>query len=145
MNGLGIDLKQYFSKRGHKLTKQRQEVLEVISELSDRFISCREVHERLKEKLHGTGLSTVYRTFSLLVEIELLHKVYMEDGCARYRFGTQTDNQSNIQLICTKCGSITEYNENLSEIIKDKMLKDKEFVMKNTKIKIYGYCRSCLV
>lgn len=144
MNCIGMELKQYFNKRGYKLTKPRQEVLEAISELDDRFISCSEVHERLKEKAKATGLSTVYRTMLLLEEIELLQKVHAETGCVKYRYDKLTGSNSNLQLICTKCGSVTEGNEELIEAIRDKILKDRNFLIKGPKIKIYGCCRKCI-
>lgn len=143
MNSHIADIKQYFNNRGYKLTKPRLEVLEAIAELNDRFLSCSDVHELLKEKLNSTGLSTVYRTISLLEEVELLHKVHAEDGCARYQYDKQAGSKSNLQLICTSCGSVIEDNLELIGAIKNKMLVDNNFEVKGTKIKIYGCCRNC--
>jgi len=133
----------YFSEKGYKLTRQRQQVLEVLSELDEGFISCGEAHKLLNNKSYGTGLSTVYRTFSILEEAGVLYKVNTDNGCTMYRFDKFAGSRNNMQLICTKCGHVIEGDEELIRIISDKILAEKNFMVRDKKIKLYGYCQNC--
>ncbi|HWR62596.1 MAG TPA: Fur family transcriptional regulator [Clostridia bacterium] len=144
LNSFMSTLEQYFGERGYKLTRQRRQILEVLSELNGRFISCSEAHKLLNNKSYGTGLSTVYRTFSILEEAGVLHKVNIDPDCTKYRFDKLAGSRNNMQLICTKCGRVIEDDEELLRIITDKILAEKNFMVRNKKIKLYGYCKDCI-
>lgn len=71
------------------------------------------------------GLATVYRALELFQEVGLIHAIDFGDGRKRYDFGMEDgkDQHHHHHLICTKCGRIIEFNEDLLDEIESKVNK----------------------
>ncbi len=76
-------IKTLFHKRGLKCTPQRLAVLGILQE-SPRYFSITETYKKVKRVLPGTGLATVYRALEALVDLGLIVRVHLEDGCHSY-------------------------------------------------------------
>ena len=78
------DLRKRLQERQHKMTPQRQIVLQVFMDRPGQHISAEDVHMILRANHSEIGLATVYRSLELLVELGLLQKMEFGDGCSRY-------------------------------------------------------------
>ena len=77
-------LRKRLQERQHKMTPQRQIVLQVFMDRPGEHISAEDVHGILRANHSEIGLATVYRSLELLVELGLLQKMEFGDGCSRY-------------------------------------------------------------
>lgn len=57
-------------KKGYRITKQRQNLIEVIME--ENCSSCKEIYFKAAKKDSGIGMATIYRMMNLLEEIGAL-------------------------------------------------------------------------
>lgn len=57
-------------KRGYRITKQRQNLLEII--LEENCSSCKEIYIKAAKKDSGIGMATIYRMMNLLEELGAL-------------------------------------------------------------------------
>jgi Fur family ferric uptake transcriptional regulator len=46
-------------------------------------------------------------------------------------------------LICLKCGEVTEVQDDLLESIEKEILKKNGFIVKDHRVKFYGFCKNC--
>ncbi len=88
-----------------KLTQPRQVILDVIAE-ADRHLCPSEVYERGKARYPRLGLTTVYRTLDLLVELGFVQRVHGEGACHSY---VATVRPHGHHVLCTGCGRIEEF------------------------------------
>lgn len=139
-----IDLKKELRERGYKLTTQRQAVLDVITAHEGGHLSSEEIFELVKKEHPDIGLATVYRTLMLLNRMELIYKIDLDDGCSRYELNKNEEDHRHHHLICMKCGSVAEAEEDLLESLEEQILKKNKFLVKNHRVKFYGYCEKCL-
>ena len=77
---------QKLKKRGCRITKQRQMLLDVI--LQEECASCKEIYYKAKKEDSRIGAATVYRMINLLEEIgairrENMYKIYCSMDCGR--------------------------------------------------------------
>lgn len=135
--------KKQLKEHGYKLTAQRQAVLNVITEHEGEHLSPEEIYDLVKETCPEIGLATVYRTLLLLERLELVYKLDFDDGCSRYELNRNKEDHRHHHLICTKCGSVAEVEGDLLESLEEQILKNNGFIVKDHRVKFYGYCKKC--
>ena len=94
-----------FKGKGLKCTPQRIAVFKVIEE-SKTHLPIERIHKVVKNFLPNVGLATVYRTLDSLIELGLIEKVHLEDGCHSF---TSTLSCHRHALVCTGCDQVFEF------------------------------------
>jgi Fur family ferric uptake transcriptional regulator len=135
--------KNQLKERGYKLTSQRQAVLRAITEHEGEHLNPEEIYEIVKEECPDIGLATVYRTLLLLENMELVYKLDFDDGCSRYELNRNKEDHRHHHLICMKCGSVAEVEGDLLESLEEQILIKNNFIVKDHRVKFYGYCAKC--
>ena len=87
------DLKQRLQARQHKMTPQRQTVLQVFLDHPGTHLSAEDVHDILRQNKSEIGLATVYRSLELLSDLGILQKMEFGDGCSRYEVNTTNPSE----------------------------------------------------
>ena len=140
MQDFEIVFNQDLEKRGLKLTKARRYVLETVFELHKHF-NTQDLYEKIKSKISGISLATVYRTLPLLVEAGLVQYSIRKEGKESYEhiFG----HPKHIHWLCHKCGTLIETD--LKEIypIIMRYAKELEFEPDDISLNIRGLCWKC--
>ncbi|MCC6178770.1 MAG: transcriptional repressor [Chloroflexi bacterium] len=91
---------QALKERGHRLTPQRQLIVEAI-ESSEGHVSAESVHAKVAAQFPQVNISTVYRTLELLQDLGLVTHTHFDDGIAQYHLASDAGHQ---HLICRRCG-----------------------------------------
>lgn len=138
------DLRKKLQERQHKMTPQRQEVLQIILDRPGKHLSAEDVHDILREKKSEIGLATVYRSLELLSELGVLQRMEFGDGRSRYEINT-TDPTAHHHhhLICMKCGKVMEFEDDLLENLEQDIEKKSGFRIANHEVKFFGHCKEC--
>ncbi|MBP2073083.1 MULTISPECIES: Fur family transcriptional regulator [Thermoanaerobacterium] len=136
------DIKENLKQKGFKLTTQRRAILDVIIENREKHLSSEEIYDLVKEKYPEIGLATVYRTLQLFDELGVIYKLNFDDGRSRYELYHNEDHQHH-HLICLKCGSVIEMEEDLLENLEDAIENTKNFQIVDHNVKFFGYCSKC--
>ena len=138
------DLKQRLQSRQHKMTPQRQTVLQVFLDHPGEHLSAEDVHGILRQGQSEIGLATVYRSLELLSELGILQKVEFGDGCSRYEVNTTDPSEHHHHhLICTKGGKVTEFEDDLLENLEQDIMQKSQFKIYDHQVKFFGLCREC--
>lgn len=138
------DVGEKLRAKEYKLTTRRELILKVLLENSDKHLSAEEVYNLVKRKAPDMGLATVYRTLELFQEFDIIHAMDFGDGRKRYEFGSdEGQSHHHHHLICTRCGTIIEANEDLLEELENRVSRQHEFTITNHQLKIFGVCKHC--
>ena len=143
----GIDmeqLKRELKDRGYKLTPQRRAVLNVIIKNEGKHLTTEEIYDLVKADCPEIGLATVYRTLQLLEELNVILKLSLDDGKNRYELIHTEEDHHHHHLICAVCGSVTEVEGDLLEILEKEIEKKYNFRITNHVLKFFGTCSECL-
>jgi Fur family ferric uptake transcriptional regulator len=97
-------LVQTLKERGHRLTPQRQLILEAI-EAAEGHVSAETVHGRVAAQFPQVNISTVYRTLELLQNLGLVTHTHFDDGIAIYHLAEDSHHQ---HMVCRRCGAERE-------------------------------------
>ena len=99
-------------KEGSRYTHQRQAIWDELS-ASDEHRDAEEIYLALYNSGLKVSRATVYRTIDVLVKNNLVRKLDLGDGRARYE--NKMDTAHHDHLICVQCGKIEEFMDNVIE------------------------------
>jgi Fur family ferric uptake transcriptional regulator len=133
-------LDRYMGEHGLKSTKQRSLIVDVFFEMHGHF-SVEEVWGRVRQDNPRVSVATVYRTMKLLAESGLAHARNFGDGQTRYESAIGRDHHDH--LICTRCGTIIEFENDQIERLQDAVARRHGFKVTSHKMELYGLCREC--
>jgi len=122
-----------------KLTRPRQAVLDILTQVNQ-HLTPSQVYRKAKLKYPRLGLTTVYRTLDLLVELGYLQRVHLEAGCHSYAIAESAHGH---HLVCSTCGR----SEVFSECEIDSMVKTMQtktgYRIDQHMLELMGLCPSC--
>lgn len=125
--------------KGIRLTPQRMEIIRVLS--NDRsHPGARTILAKARERVPDMSMSTVYSTLGLLKKEDLIKELEFYDMDNRY----ETIMTDHIDLICTKCGSITNFDGNLP-MTREFIEENAGFEPHRMRFEYYGLCKKCRV
>ncbi len=140
--------KEMLKEKGLKVTNQRLLVLQVLAEHKDEHMTAEDIFELVREDYPEIGLATIYRTVQLLLDMQLVDRILLDDGCVRYEIGESLDERDGHRhhhhhLICTECGSVTAFRDDLLEELEVYIERETGFQVTDHELKFYGMCRKC--
>ena len=134
-NTLMIELKA----RGHRMTKARRAVLDVILR-EQTHLSPMQVFERARKLHPPLGIVTVYRTLDLLEVWGLVQRVHSQTGCHSY---ARTSRGHSHQLICNDCGRVEEFSNCDIDKLRSTLEHRTGFVVEHHWLELEGRCPVC--
>ena len=124
--------------KGYKATPQRIAICRIALN-SRAHPSAQQVYDEVK-KIHPTvSLATVYKTLEVLRDLELVQEINLPEGQARF------DSYMNphINMICLKCGNITDLGDVTVKEITRKIETATKFKPTRQRVDVYGICQKC--
>jgi Fur family ferric uptake transcriptional regulator len=135
------DFKKLLKKNGLKFTIQREVILETLYN-SDEHLTPEALHKKIQENYPDlkTGIATIYRTLGLLENEEIVTSLSFGAQGKKYELGAKEHHD---HMICTECGSITEFVDEEIEKRQHAIADKLGFQMKDHSMQIYGVCAEC--
>ena len=133
-------LARYMSEHGMKSTRQRDLIVQIFFDMTE-HISVEELYQLVKKKDPNVGFATVYRTMKMLTECGLANRRNFGDGHAR--FENTYEGEHHDHMICTACGTITEFESDALHSMQSEMAQRRGFKVHSIKTEFYGICRGC--
>jgi Fur family ferric uptake transcriptional regulator len=95
-------------KRGFRLTNQRETIIKVLMENSEKHCSISDLWELAREKDPSIGIATIYRTVNLLSDLGLLNLINGEEGFYRFEL---PDERMHFHIFCKVCGKLIQMKD----------------------------------
>lgn len=126
-------------------TKQKELLLECLTENKDVHLTAADILTHLRDKGHSLGVSTVYRQLDKLVAAGVVRKFIIDEtssACYQYA-GTSEECCEHFHLKCNVCGKLIHVDCSLMKKIAEHMQNSHGFSVDTTKTLLYGVCREC--
>jgi Fur family ferric uptake transcriptional regulator len=124
---------------GVRSTRQRAAITELLGELDD-FRSAQELHDELRRRGEGIGLTTVYRTLQSMSAAGLVDTLRTDTGESVYR---RCSLHHHHHLVCRTCGSTVEIQGGSVETWAADIAREHGFSDISHTIEIFGVCGRC--
>ena len=141
MKSLQEKFVEKLSSHNFKLTRQREDILNVLLDNPHYHFSAEELHEKVKKINPDIGLATIYRTLELFCELDILDRLDFDSSYKSYELNLEDKHHHH--LVCVSCGKITEFNDRVLEEFERNLEKNHNFKIVEHRIKFFGYCNQC--
>jgi Fur family ferric uptake transcriptional regulator len=134
------NFKKSVSKIGLKNSIQKDYILKILY-FSTEHLTAEEISNRIKiDYKVSIGIATVYRAMKFFSDLKLVNQLDIGDGIIRYELNLSNHHD---HLICTSCGKIIEFEDDLIELNQIKIAEKNNFILKEHIMTIYGLCENC--
>ena len=121
-------------------TKQRTAIAALLENVEE-FRSAQELHDELRRRGEGIGLTTVYRTLQSMAASGQVDSLRTDTGEALYRRCSQGHHHHH--LVCRQCGATVEVDGPEVETWASETAAAHGFSDVSHTIEIFGICASC--
>lgn len=120
-------------------TRQRAAIADLLNE-TDGFRSAQELHDELRRRGQGIGLTTVYRTLQAMATTGSVDTLRTDTGESVYR---RCSDDHHHHLVCRACGATVEISGGHVETWAADVAREHGFSDVSHTIEIFGMCRGC--
>ncbi|HEU5474399.1 MAG TPA: Fur family transcriptional regulator [Actinophytocola sp.] len=124
---------------GRRSTRQRAAVADLLEQTTD-FRSAQELHEELRKRGQGIGLTTVYRTLQSLADAGEIDVLRTDSGEAVYR---RCSEHHHHHLVCRTCGRTVEVEGPAVERWAERVAAENGFSEVSHTVEVFGTCAGC--
>lgn len=96
-----LNWERVLSSRGHRVTPQRQLVLDAVYDAEGHSTTLGEIHARVRRRDTTVDRSTVYRALHLFVQLGIVAQTASADGETRFEI---VPAEPHHHLVCQVCG-----------------------------------------
>ena len=118
---------------GVRLTNQRKIIISLIQESTD-HPDVDTIYRRANDIDKSISLATVYRTVAILEDANVIEKLDIGDGRARY----EAARQHHEHLVDVDTGEIIEFYHEELEQLKEKIARDMGYELIGHRLEFYG-------
>ena len=133
----------YLAEAGYRSGGARRKVVEYLDG-QDCCLSAQETHERLTVTGARVGIASVYRVLDLLAERDLLTRVDLGDGVARYE-PARPGGHHHHHLVCGDCGKVEAFEDDALERELSRVADRLGYAMDAHEVVLRGACDDCRV
>ena len=132
-------LDQYIYEHKFRHTPEREIVLQIICDLHQPFTPVQVVEKIAKENI---SQATVYNCINFFEQAGIIHLLQKRMTKSRSEWEIISDKRNHLQLICKKCGRISDFND-IAITNAVELRKYSNFTPKHFTIFVYGECKHC--
>jgi Fur family transcriptional regulator, ferric uptake regulator len=122
-----------------RATRQRAAITALLENIED-FRSAQELHDELRRRGEGIGLTTVYRTLQQMAAVGAVDTLRNDTGESVYR---RCSEHHHHHLVCRACGSTVEIQGGQVEKWAAAVAREHGFSDVSHTIEIFGLCARC--
>jgi Fur family peroxide stress response transcriptional regulator len=126
-------------ERNHRLTPQRLAVLKILA-AGEGHPSVERIYEQIRPDFPTTSLATVYKTVTLLKEMDEVLELGFNNGGNRY---DGSKPYPHPHLICTQCGAIQDLEVDALSDIPRQVAQDTGYRIVSHRLDFFGVCQKC--
>lgn len=136
-------IKEAIRKRGIRLTRQRQILLDVIDE-TGLHLDAEHLYALASAKDPKLNRVTVYRTIKMLKDAGLVDELDLMHWAGEQHYYETRMKQEHAHVVCTRCGKVQEYYGPPLRRLRRLVESTLQFKVTTVRTEIGGYCAECL-
>jgi Fur family ferric uptake transcriptional regulator len=104
--------------------------------------SAQEIHDGIRGEGGRVGIASVYRALDTLADLQLVQRIELGDGVARYE-PAQPDGEHHHHLVCDDCGKVEPFTDAALEHALDRVAGKLGVPLEAHDVVLRGACDDC--
>ena len=129
------DLREKLRASGHRLTPQRELILDAVDTLG--HATPDEVLAEVRKKSSALNVSTVYRTLEVLEQLGLVRHAHLSDRAPTYH---SVRDHEHFHLVCRNCHKVISVDPDVLEPVTERLAADHGFTVDVGHLTVFGTC-----
>lgn len=126
---------------GMNNTPQREYVIKALFS-ADKHLDVDEIAQIIKDEYKSSiSRASLYRTLTFLEEVHIVNTLTIDSKSSKVYELSLREHHDHI--ICVKCGSITEFFDEIIEKQQREIMQKHNFILENHNMMLYGVCEVC--
>jgi len=132
------DLREKLRASGHRLTPQRELILDAVDTLG--HATPDEVLAEVRKKSSALNVSTVYRTLEVLEQLGLVRHAHLSDRAPTYH---SVRDHEHFHLVCRNCHKVISVDPDMVARLAARLREEHGFVLDVGHLAVFGTCVEC--
>jgi Fur family ferric uptake transcriptional regulator len=132
------DLRAKLRASGHRLTPQRELILDAVDTLG--HATPDEVLAEVRKTSSALNVSTVYRTLEVLEQLGLVRHAHLSDRAPTYH---SVRDHEHFHLVCRNCHKVISVHPEVLEPTLTRLREEFAFVVDVGHLTVFGRCTDC--
>jgi Fur family transcriptional regulator, ferric uptake regulator len=129
------DLRAKLRASGHRLTPQRELILDAVDTLG--HATPDEVLAEVRKKSSALNVSTVYRTLEVLEQLGLVRHAHLSDRAPTYH---SVGDHEHFHLVCRNCHKVISVDPDVLTPVSERLAADHGFTVDVGHLTVFGIC-----
>jgi Fur family ferric uptake transcriptional regulator len=127
---------------GYRRGGARRTVIELLSE-QECALSAHEIEDALRSSGRQVGRASIYRILEKLAELDLVTKLDLGTGIARYEIADPAGRDHHHHLLCDDCGDLVPFSDPELERVIGRVSGRLPYPVRGHEVTLHGSCDSC--
>jgi Fur family ferric uptake transcriptional regulator len=132
------DLREKLRASGHRLTPQRELILDAVDTLG--HATPDEVLAEVRKKSSALNVSTVYRTLEVLEQLGLVRHAHLSDRSPTYH---SVRDHEHFHLVCRNCHKVISVDPDVLAPLLTRLREQFGFEADVGHLTVFGRCTDC--
>ena len=128
---------------GVRATKQRSAISDLLDDIEE-FRSAQDLHDELRKRGEGIGLTTVYRTLETLAEVGVVTHVHLASGTAYHLADSAGGMPAHVHAQCRTCHRVIDLPDDVLDDVRRRLDASAGFRLDPHHVALSGLCRDCV-
>lgn len=128
-------------REGYRSGEARGAVVDLLAG-HDCCRSAQEIFDELRASGRRVGIASVYRALDVLGSLQLVQRLDMGDGVARYE-PLQAGGEHHHHFVCGRCGGVEPFEDATLEHALDRLAGSRGFAVEGHDVVLRGTCSRC--
>ncbi len=124
---------------GHRITRQRRVVLEVLEE-SQEHLDAESLYQKARQRAPRISLATVYRTVAVLKQMGLIAEYSLGEEHGHFETVPETPHY---HFTCIGCGQVVEFDTPQVAVAIQELAEREGLEICTVQFSLTGYCACC--
>jgi Fur family transcriptional regulator, ferric uptake regulator len=133
--------RRVLGRSGHHRGAARERLIELLS-TQRCALSAHEIEDALRGGERGVGRASIYRSLELLYDHELINRLDLGDGVARYEIADPAGEHHH-HLVCDRCGRLVAFDDPALERAIDRVSARLGMRVNSHDVVLRGECEDC--
>ncbi|MDQ3973108.1 MAG: transcriptional repressor [Actinomycetota bacterium] len=134
-----MDVGHRLRDEGYRLTPQRRLVWEVLRQ-AEHHLTAEQIHGEVTKTVPDVNVASVYRTLTLLADLQLAKEVRLGDGRGHWEVAHPDEE---FHLVCRVCRRVTHHRGTLVEDVREHLWAGHGFAPEDVDLVVHGVCADC--